>query len=185
MANPSMHRKIFVIILGVSLAGSLVLLGLLFDWRLTTHAPAEPDPMTQSAPNRDYSGLGEPEIADSLKTDTGLDIKTLENQKIDEHTFDNEQQAVTAAAALSAAGRSDKALEVYQFIEKRYADTPKTAQFYDSAALAADETGNVTLGTAFLKKERRQIAEDATLDEATRKDELARLDAKLDLRSVR
>jgi len=180
-----MHRKIFILIIGISLAGALVLLGLLFDWRLTTHAPAEPDSTTQSAPSRDYSGLGEAEIADALKKDTGLDIKTLENQKIDEHTFDNEQQAVTAATALSASGRSDKALEVYQFVEKRYVDTPKTAQFYDSAALAADESGNVTLGTAYLKKERKQIVEDATLDEAARKDELARLDAKLDLRSVR
>ena len=185
MANPSMHRKIFILIIGISLAGALVLLGLLFDWRLTTHAPAEPDSTTQSAPSRDYSGLGEAAIADALKKDTGLDIKTLENQKIDEHTFDNEQQAVTAATALSASGRSDKALEVYQFVEKRYVDTPKTAQFYDSAALAADESGNVTLGTAYLKKERKQIVEDATLDEAARKDELARLDAKLDLRSVR
>lgn len=180
-----MHRKIFILIIGISLAGALVLLGLLFDWRLTTHAPAEPDSTTQSAPSRDYSGLGEAAIADALKKDTGLDIKTLENQKIDEHTFDNEQQAVTAATALSASGRSDKALEVYQFVEKRYVDTPKTAQFYDSAALAADESGNVTLGTAYLKKERKQIVEDATLDEAARKDELARLDAKLDLRSVR
>ena len=180
-----MHRKIFILIIGISLAGALVLLGLLFDWRLTTHAPAEPDSTTQSAPTRDYSGLGEAAIADALKKDTGLDIKTLENQKIDEHTFDNEQQAVTAATALSASGRSDKALEVYQFVEKRYVDTPKTAQFYDSAALAADESGNVTLGTAYLKKERKQIVEDATLDEAARKDELARLDAKLDLRSVR
>lgn len=181
------HRKIFVIILGVSLAGALVLLGVLFDWRLTTHAPPTPGEITKTSDTSspvNYDGLDEKAVAKSLKSDTGLDLEQLKHDDVNSLSFTSESQAEAAAAALTAVGQPQKALAVYQRIETLYPDVPKSALFYDNAAVAADASGDITLGTNYLKKERQQIEHDASLDSNARKSELEKIDSKLALRGA-